>query len=112
MDTVLYAEMDKKERQITFYTLSESGYLYNTALDVLKTLREAANELKGTHMDAESTLHLGKWTGMKRAYKWIVSHVDRSLITFNQETATEVYVNRARHSPDINKKRIYNKKED
>lgn len=112
MNTVLYAEMDKKVKKITFYTLSESGDLYNTALDVLKTLREATNELKGTHMDAESTLHLGKWTGMKRAYRWIFSHVDRSLITFNPETATEVYVNRARHRQDINRKRTYNKKED
>ena len=100
---VLYLEMDKKEKQITFYTLSESGYLYNTALDVLKTLREAANELKGSYMDAESVLHFN--VTPRKAYKWIISHVDRSLITFNQETATEVYVNRARHSPDINKKR-------
>ena len=108
MDTVLYAEMDKKVKKITFYTLSESGDLYNTAIEVLKTLREATNELKGTHMDAESVLHFS--VTPRKAYKWIISHVDRSLITFNADTATEVYTSRCKHSPDINKKRPYNKK--
>jgi len=107
MNTVLYLEMDKKERQITFYTLSESGYLYNTALEVLKTLREAVNELKGSYMDEESVLHFKSTP--RKAYKWIISHVDRSLITFNPETATEIYVSRCKHRDDINKKRPYNK---
>lgn len=109
MNEVLYLEMDKKERTISFYTLFDSGLPYDRALEVIKTVREAANELKGSYMDADSILHLN--VTPRRAYKWLIKHVDRSMITFSLETATDIYNKKVNHFYDPPKPtRPYNKK--